>query len=124
MSIDLNKCYHDIEVYYTTWLGGTSGAFISMCLYNLTIADFEIKLSEFGHAHANQQKIKRINHIILGTGPLYKTTVPKISSIPLILYGHENDIEYDYLFKKFPKCKLIIIHVEDKMIPRLIGNML
>ena len=124
MSIDLDKCYPETEVYYTTWLGGTSGAFVSMCLYNLTTADLEIKLSEFGHAHVNQQEIKKKNHITLKFGPIYKTTIPKISTRPLILFGHENDIDFEYLFNKYPKCKLIIIHVEDKMIPRLIGNML
>ena len=93
MNIHLDRCYPDTEVYYTTWLGGTSGAFISMCLYNLTTAQLEIKLSEFGHAHVNQQQLRKKNHITLGPGPIYKTTVPKISTNPLILYGHENDIE-------------------------------
>lgn len=123
MSLDFDKCYPDAEVYYVTWLGGSCGAFISMCLYNLTTLPLEIKLSEFGHAHVNQNDLIK-NHIKSGFGHPYKTTIPKFSSKPLILFGHENNIEFEYLFNKYPKCKLIIVHLEDKMIYRLIGNML
>lgn len=115
--------YPDTETYYVTWLGGSCGAFISMCLYILTTSDIEIKLSEFGHAHINQIILHR-NYKRMGKEFSYKTIVPKFKDKPFILIGHESDIDFDYLFKKFPKCKVIIISVDDKMIVRLIVNML
>lgn len=116
------KTYPDSETYYVTWLGGSCGAFISMCLYNLTSEDVEIKLSEFGHAHTNQRVLFK-NYIAKDQTNLYKTAIPKFKSKPVILIGHESDIDFELLFNKFPKCKLIIINVSDNMITRLIGNM-
>ena len=118
----MNITYPNTETYYVTWLGGSSGAFISMCLYILTTSDIEIKLSEFGHAHINQHILHK-NYLHIGQGDPYKTIVPRFQNKPFILVGHESDIDFDFLFNRFPKCKLIIISVDNKMITRLIGNM-
>jgi len=116
--------FPDTETYYVTWLGGTSGAFISMCLYNMTTKEVEISLSEHGHAHIHQKLINN-NYFISneGGGKIYNCVSPKFKNVPLIFVDHDPMTEFDKLFVRYPKCKVIIVYVHDKMIERLLGNM-
>jgi hypothetical protein len=122
--MDQPVTFPDTETYYVVWLGGTSGAFISMCLYNMTTKETEIVLSEHGNAHINQKLINN-NYLITneGSGKIYNCVSPKFKNVPLIFVDHEPIIEFDKLFTRYPKCKVIIVHVHDKMIERLLGNM-
>lgn len=110
--------FPDTEVYCISWPGGSCGAFVSMCIYNLVVKEVEIQLSVNGHAH-NNQVVLYDNYEYSGDPTLVD---PKDINTPLILVDH-NELNIDLIFTKFPKCKIIYTTVEQIMIPRLIGNL-
>lgn len=120
--------FPNTEAYLINYLGGSSGAFISTIVYYFLNPKFNksINISELGNAHYNLQLIKNTWHYTSdfdkNFDEIYKKIVPKSANKPFILFDHIVP-DLTYFFSKFPKGKIIKINVEEKMFPRLEGNL-
>lgn len=124
----MSNAYPTTETFLVNWLGGTSGAFITMLIYNILFPSNEIEISPSnnGAAHTNQNIIPntlyRFNNNFDGNYEHpYRYIDPKISKNPLILYDHVEP-EFKEYFDKFPLGKTIVIRFNEKMVPLLHGN--
>ena len=115
--------FPETPAYLINWLGGSSGAFISLLLYNLIHKpEVSIETSVNGNAHVNQQAITK-NYLISDNGTYsYERINPDDEYSPLILVEHDIP-DLDFYFSKFPNGNVVIIQVDRKMIPRLRGNL-
>lgn len=114
-----------VEAYLITYMAGASGAFLSLILYNLIHKQkINSVLSNNGHAH-NSQKVMYTTYIPLRPLPnfehVYRYTIPKNIHEPIIFFDHAIP-DLDYFFKKYPRGKIINILVDEKMLPRILGN--
>jgi hypothetical protein len=123
--------FPDTEVFYVNWIGGTSGAFICSLLGDLVYGPAVHDPSENGNSHSGLDRLgfNQVNvfpddfvHPPGRTPFIHKYACPKDSNIPLIIFEHEPP-DWDTLFKKFPKCKHVIVTYSVEDTPRVRGNM-
>ncbi len=118
-----NSRYSDTEVYLILFQGGTGGNFLASMLHDFLFSENDImQISEYGSAH----NIFTTNYKIRKT---YRQHIDKIynqvdvidTSKPIIIYDHLVP-DWEELFEKFPKCKVLIITLEEDDYARYRGN--
>lgn len=118
--------YPNTEVYYVSFSWGSSGSFITSLVYDLVIGPSGLPFSDNGNAHERAYMCRNnwkseidFDNIEQTTGiSTYSYVCPKNPEVPLILYGHPFP-KYDELFKKFNRCKLIIITINNSDVSRV-----
>jgi hypothetical protein len=125
----MNKTFPTTETFLIDWLGGTSGAFITMLMYNILFPSDQVEIapSKYGHAHTNQNIISNtlynFNELFDNNWKHpYNFIDPRYPEKSLILFDHEVP-ELDKFFNKYPIGKIIIVKLDEKMIPLLHANL-
>lgn len=120
--------FPDTPTYGVTWMGGSCGAFITSLVYQfLNVSLSKYQFSKYGNAHSvalddcerNWRSVD--GKLYEQTEPIYKIINPLFKSRPLILFGHLIP-DFDGLFYKYPRCKQIIVTVDNRMVERMNGN--
>lgn len=118
--------YSDTEV-YTVWYGpGTCGSFISTIIYDFIHGSSNIEFGDRGDSH--ERKIKcEYNWDRRGVENQPGLTddydiCPVDPTKPLIITGHHTP-NFEKLFHRFPKCKLIHISSGVRDLPRIQKNL-
>lgn len=119
----IDSRYSNTEVYLILFQGGTGGNFLASMLHDFLFSENDtMQISKYGSAHNNFTT----NYIIRKT---YRQHIDKIynqidvinPASPIIIYDHLVP-DWDELFKKFPKCKVLIITLDNDDYARYRGN--
>lgn len=123
-------CFPTTNTYLICWLTGTNGGFITSLVGMFLNKINKIHIGEYGSAHwnlnierFNWNRIKRNVYLKqhLNKTPVYEFITPDNIRLDLILFQHL-EVDFDKLFSIYPKCKVIIIKVDEKDVEIVVTN--
>ena len=121
------------KAYLVNWLGGSCGAFVTTLLQTFVNNKIRINtVSEHGNAHDNLKPVNQnwdtnssgtyFTNLHFNKDPIHDYIVPKNPNSTIILYDHVIP-NWDRLFTTFPKCKNLIVTIEDDDAELVSGNL-
>lgn len=120
--------YPDTEAYMINYPGGAYGSFITgiiSMLLGIIPENTQIEFSEYGNAHAFSGSVfsnYSRNNVDVDFNLMYDSIEPADPYKPLILASHMFPI-WDDLFYYYPKCKNIIITIQQADLAKQSGNL-